>query len=415
MLLNLLASGIPPLQAEIQVSLSDLKQHSYLEISSEEQLQFAAQSEGWSGSGSEDDPYIIEDYHFAGSMKDPSLAYDIKNEQSYSSLGFHVFSLVISNIQSFITIRNNQFDYSVLINIDFQQSNKQVKIEKNEWVNPDNPNNLIIYGSGVHISLNRFYGSDTTCQGNLKDFFPRVFIKGDNFIVEKNIFSTDLGCHPLQQLYLTIPSGQRLQYADSLIHDNYFQPSDLAVFMGTFNLHIYRNDFEAGDFVLFSNAQHFLFINENNFYISEIGQVGKQTYTNTTSFIQPYYDVQDNRNLAFYQSEMDHNYYSNHNSPDVDYNGIVDNPYYHTYNVTDYNPATTPFSTFYHPVRDLKDSILNTYTNISVIFISILGLVYFNIAPWILRKRKLYKNKIAENIKEIESRLISDPYMYPNP
>lgn len=388
-------------QAQTQFASDNLTPHSYLEITSEAQLQDIAATEGWEGTGENDDPIIIEDYLFNGAETDPQIATSIKNSIEFTNPGFHTFSLIISGIQSNIIIRSNQFVSSVLINGTYGQS--RMIVENNEWITHDNPTNLFMNGNDHEIRHNKFYGSELSCEGNYAEFPPRVFVYGDHAIIQKNMFEVDDGCYPTTDILLGFPSGLDIIHPEASaaeISSNYFKSCNIAIEARN-DAVVFNNDFDVGKYAIITHFQS-LETSHNNFYVSELGVIGQQNYQGIEHFAYPSWDanLSEFGRLVFFLFNPNNNYYSNWVSPDENDDGIVDEKYVHYADVIDDSPSTTPFSTYYHPIENTIQ-LWQPFAIGAIVSISLAAASKFFVIPWVSRQRKIYNGALVGNTKQI--------------
>ena len=281
--------------------------HPYLEITSDDQLRSVAESEGWEGDGSSEQPFIIDKYRFNSGELDPQTAVDIKDEMVYEGDEFHRFSLIITNIESYIIIRYNQFVDAVLINTN-GINNVSVVIEANIWVSASNPNNLISFGDGFTVRHNTFFGSNHNCESNT--YFTRYLAQGVQTLIEENIFEIDDGCSPLQNLLLRpfgwIPGLDKVN-SYYTIKGNYFKSSDFAIntYAGG---DIFNNDFDVGRIGIITNGK-ITSIKNNNFYVSNIGLIGGHNYNRSNGYDFIDNGVEINAGDIQHDPTVENNYY----------------------------------------------------------------------------------------------------------
>lgn len=381
----------------------NLSPYPYLEITSEQQLQSVAQSEGWSGSGNFDDPFIIENYLFEGDEPQSSVASKIaSNPSPPNPLGFDRISLVLTNIDSYLILRNNQFAHSVIVNTtQAYRPDNQIVFESNRWISSDDPNNLMIYGFGGHILKNTFDGSLMRCEDIIgTDYYSRIFIRGSGTIIEKNKFEVDQGCTPLADISINEPINGPNNYVHNVtVENNYFKSIDVALNLKRGSVFIQRNDFDTGEFAIFIsvgfNGQKDR-VYENNFRVSTIGQIGQQFYNGTSYFVT--YTRSQHLGTSG-DVDVRNNYYSVWNGPDSNHDGIVDNPLIEG-DIIGYTPSKTPFPTYYFPANQ-ETPQWQKYSLVGVILITVSGLSYFYVVPWLSRQRKIYNGTMVGNTKAI--------------
>ena len=353
--------------------------HDYLEITSDVQLRSIANSEGWRGDGSPGNPFIIENYRFSGGTLNPQTAVDIKSNMGYTEDQFRRFSIIITNIESYVIIRYNEISDSVLLNT-IDNYNGEVIFEGNLWQSKTKPNNLITYGDGFTVRHNTFYGSGLGCDS--KTSFTRYIAQGSKTTIEENIFEVDDGCGTTQNIELR-DIGENPYYPNAssgytkpvyIITGNYFKSNDLAINVKTHNVDINLNDFVVGKLGILTNGKT-VSIHSNNFYVSDIDVVGvHRYYSNNYDFIDT--GVEGNRSKAQYNPEIRPNYYSDWTTPDKNRDSIVDVPYNHGLSaqnesrfIVDLEPSVDPFSTHFHPI---------TPGGFNITLLTIIGSIYFS-------------------------------------
>lgn len=379
----------------------------YLEITSDDQLKDMAQKNGWKGDGSYDNPIIIENYNFTEIKKNPQIANDIKSSENYLQTDFNEFNLVITNIVSSITLRNNQFTSAVLFNVSNAYSNidiQRILIIKNKWINPSNPNNLFTIGNNFLISFNTFSGSLNKCENGLTDLPARVYTNGVENMFDRNIFESDYGCFPIQNILMhqPIPRGSGVLLHKTTIRDNLFLSNNLSLNIQTISVIVDNNDFFVKQYAIATNFITSLLITHNNFYISD--------ETNTYSlengsfpFIIGTYNIPKVTCLPGFSScgsttILNSNYYSNWVTPDKDSDGIVDMPYTHQYvQMKDLYPYTKPFSTYYNPIPDKTSYWKPILIISSVLFL--FGISYSTLYPKYQKSKAIYSGDLPGNTK----------------
>jgi len=302
------------------LSLSSTKQpHQFLEITNNIQLDKVASDEGWKGEGTESNPYRISGYRFEEGVNGSSFFDDYEKEHVYLEGGFTTYNLIIRGISEYIVIENNEFTFSVLIS---SRGQHNVQINSNQWVNDHYSSNLFVVGKGISITDNAFHGSNDFCPSDASYLrLPRVFVDGYQHKIIHNTFSVDTGCTGISQL--SVKLDHLVDTASPEIAYNKFEPSDIALDAhGAFIVH--NNDFDIGDFAIIMNSQYGI-VKENNFYSSEIGIQGKQTYS---GMIWPYAEYFYERGATHRSSNCgirnSDNYYEFLDGTDINNDGYID-------------------------------------------------------------------------------------------
>lgn len=324
-----------------------LTQHSSIQITSDADLKQVAKTENWKGDGTEKNPIMIQRYIFSDQpIVNSAIFTEVSNNFQYLFRGFTSFNLILTNISLYVKIESNNFNSSVLI-----VNSGNITINANSWVNQWNPNNLFIAttwqksdaatpvkDNNIRITDNTFFGSNEFCtiEGDFRPS-PRVVLYGGGFTIHHNIFEMDVGCYPTQNIFIenTVDPlrDQPTKRHVTSITNNLFKASDYAIISGGADIDISNNDFEVGDFAIIGFTPVFKILH-NNFYVSHLGNQGKQNYTDVDFFYSYFYYPRDNPLKNGYYGDatwgssgiIGINYYSNWVFPDRDNDGIVDRP-----------------------------------------------------------------------------------------
>lgn len=331
-----------------QLQLKQVRQQrGYLEITSDQQLQQTAISEGWGGDGTESNPYLIENYLFEDPLLNSKTFDAVNNTFYYPFGGFSEFDIVLDQISLHVTVQNNSFTHAVLVS-----NSLNINILQNEWSRVAKPSNLFVaYSQRINISGNNFDGSNDHCASFPRmNFSPRVVLFTSLALVHKNLFEKDLGCLPIQQIMIDSTTGDWANPDGVTISANLFRNSDVAI-NARVSMTVLNNHFETGDFAILMNDRGGYYKN-NNFVVSEIGVTGKQNYNGTIKFIDAFYDgpSAEMRIRGSYES----NFYSTWIGPDDDNDGVVDNAFQVGLFALDLTPSTTPFPGYFE-TWDLGD------------------------------------------------------------